>query len=83
MYKLYNSFFVLFGKFVIWGFWDFYINIYYTCRSLTRVGFYISDFGNRPPFRATFSGMLKVVVREPPFRDQPYVRTILAPKPTS
>ena len=47
MYKLYNSFFVIFGIFVIFGsfvvfvtlgFWDFYIYIYYTCRSLTRVG---------------------------------------------
>ena len=27
MYKLHNSYFVLFGNFVIWGFLDFYINL--------------------------------------------------------
>ena len=41
MYKLYNSYFVFLGNFVnfgILGFLDFYIFIYHTCRSLTRVG---------------------------------------------
>ena len=41
IYKLYNSYFVMFGNFVnfvIFGFLDMYIFIYYTCRSLTRVG---------------------------------------------
>ena len=41
LYKLYNSFFIMFGnvvKFVILGNLFFYIYIYYPCRSLTRVG---------------------------------------------
>ena len=41
MYKLYNSIVVFLGEFCNFGildFWDFYIYIYYTCRSLTRVG---------------------------------------------
>ena len=41
MYKLYNSYFVLFVNFVnlvVLGSLYFYIVIYYTCRSLTRVG---------------------------------------------
>ena len=45
MYKLYNSYFVIFGffvNFVILGLLDFCIYIYYTCRSLTRVGLSVS-----------------------------------------
>ena len=41
MYKSYNSYFVVFGKFVnfiILGFLVSYIYIYYTCRSLTCGG---------------------------------------------
>ena len=41
MYNLYNSVFVNFVSFVIFGFVDFlytYIYIYYMCRSVTRVG---------------------------------------------
>ena len=44
LYKLHNSYFVFFVFFVfvvIWGFLYFYIYIYYTCRSLTRVGLWI------------------------------------------
>ena len=41
LYKLHNSYFVMFWKFVIFvilGFLYLYIFIYYRCRSLTRVG---------------------------------------------
>ena len=56
MYKLYKLYFVLFGNFVnfvILGLLDFYIHIYYTCRSLTRVGL----------FPCTLSGKQKMGMR--------------------
>ena len=40
MYKLHNSYSVIFVNFVIWVLGDFYIYIYYTCSSLTRVGLF-------------------------------------------
>ena len=38
MYNLYNSYFVTFENFVNVVIFGFYIFIYYSCRSLTRVG---------------------------------------------
>ena len=36
LYKFHKSYVVMFVIFVIWGILYFYIDIYYTCRSLTR-----------------------------------------------
>ena len=60
MYKLYNSYFVFWENvvmFVIVGFLEFYIYIYYTCRSLTRVGRWVSRWvGRRRVLHARPSG---------------------------
>ena len=70
MYKVYSSFLIFFFcKFVILFFGDFYIFVYYTCRSLTRVGLFLSNFqrcgGRRIPLRTSLQTPSQTPLRTP------------------